>query len=81
MTLNIIYSDGYNKDLSKLLKLSEDTLWKHFSLDDWDYVFIVDGKSNSKTKDFFNRFLLGCCSNEIHYIKEINKTIGIAYHS
>ena len=67
-------------EIIKELGITENECWKFFSLDDWDYALIVDGK---KPRDdyHFDELLQGCCDNEWVYIKKLNKTIGLAYHS
>ena len=85
MKLKMTFFKGDNESFCKELKMKEQDVWDNVSLDDWDYALIVDGKVE---KDEYGevdwelqKLLQGCYDNIWHYIKEIDKTIGLAYHS
>jgi hypothetical protein len=85
MKYKITFFKGSNEDFCKEIKMKEDDVWKYMSLDDWDYALIVDGEVEENEYgevDWeLSKLLQGCCSNEWYYVGEINKTVGMAYHS
>lgn len=75
----------YTEDEATLLAvlgIDRDEVWDYISLDDWDYALVFNGYiPPKKFPYYFEKTLQGCCHNEWTYIKKIDKTVGMAYHS
>lgn len=71
------------KDLLKALRMNRDVVWEHFSLDDWDYALVIDGKIKKGSRQL-NRLLANNSWQEDmqwYHIPDINKTVGLVYHA
>ncbi|MBU2559223.1 MAG: hypothetical protein KJ578_15710 [Bacteroidetes bacterium] len=68
------------EDLLEALGMDRDKVWECVDLDDWDYAFIADGKI--KNNYWLENILEGGSSDgKWIYIPEIDKTVGMRYHS